>query len=1288
MIPGADVLAGAAEVGRLVHAALPVFSWGRRSGSAWVLGPVPEPRRLPDELTDAEHAGYLVRLAGLLSFLGAHGLGISRDGVAGLGTRPGSRDVPWLDAPPVPAWRAAPAPIVLGLTALRLAGAELPRTLPGEARKGLEEALADGLPPRTAEAVAAVLRAADGARPSDALLLDLARTGEVGERVALDLLGLAVPRELSPFSGERLVAAGGAAAWVARGAARRAPGEVAFAEAGPPDSLEDGGPLVEFAGGLGADGRAAALRALAEGASPAREEGPPLVLLARDLDRWDARSIRAWEELPRTLGAVVRVETRAEAPPPWQPVSPLVPRLGREEVSGLVHLPFAAAPALARLWEELAAEAGGEPARLLQAARARARAFLSGPSRGGAGRRAPAPPDVVVRAAALLGDGFTPAEAAAVSGAPPDRTVEALDEAVDAGSLLRTTHGGLRFADDVLRRRLAAGLSAAERASGLARLGDSGTGPLRVLLARLAAGPKPSDLAEARHRLSEAETTGRADDVAALLARAPSTAPDLGEPLLAAEAHAAAGRMEEARASAGRIDIDGALGQPLQRRERAARLLARTGETAKALALLPESTDEDGRLARADLLLKLRREPEAARLLEAPVPRDAARRARHHLLRAELHERRQELAAAEAALREVATALDGGPAGPGLVDAGFTAGYLALGLERPREASAFFRAARDEARDPSRRADALYDLSVAAAGDGALAEAESSLEEALALYSAAGERERYLSALGQRAALALRRSDARAARRDLGTVLDHDRVPGRSFQLLFSLPLRQRLALADGDDVEGSEAFAEASALLAECPDHPARREVLVLEGARLLAAGLAAEALARLEEAEPLPDVRSRVEPLRARLAVSARRDLGRAAALPPALDAAERTLLEAEERIARGLAAPAAARQLLAERVETPGGAVEVVTRLLEWRGRFPAGFASGESAPLRETGVRAARRAGLDGAVRRLAPPEAPAPRPGRSSATASDPSVVAEDAATRAVFETARKVAAHRISVLVLGESGTGKELVAHEVHRASGRRGPFVPLNVAALPETLAEAELFGAARGAFTGSDRDRAGVIEASSGGTLFLDEIGDLAPAIQAKLLRVLQEKEVRRLGETRTRPVDLRLVAATHRDLSRLAEEGRFRADLLYRVAGITLTLPPLRERPRDLRLLLERALGGIPLAPDARAVLLSWRWPGNVRELLSAVESSKALSGGARIERGHLPPHLRESRPAPSAGKGRYRDAVDEAKRRVILETLAEAGGNRTKAAALLGLSRQSLLYEMKRLGVTD
>ena len=1288
VISGSDVFAGAAEVGRLFHASLPLFTWGRREGGGWVLGPAPASRALPEELSDAEHAGFLVRLAGLLSFLGAHGLGLSAEGAKAIGTRPGSREVPWLSSPPVPAWRAVPAPVVLGVSALRLAGREVACGRTGEARRGFEEALGDGLPPRSAEAVAAVLRAADGARPSDALLLDLARLGEVGEKVSLDLLGLAAPRELGPAYGERLVAAGSVAEWVARGAARRAPGDTAFAEAGPPASTEDGAPLLELAAALGSDPRAEVLRALACGEAPALQAGPPVALLARDLDRWDPLSLRGWEELPRFAGEVTRIEIRPEAPPPWHSAALLVPRLGREEVSGLVHLPFSSAPAFSRFWEELASEAAGDPARLLGAARQRARSFLTGSRRAASSRRALAV-DVVLRAAALLGDGFLLAEAASVGGVSSERAAEVLEEACDGGVLLRSARGAYRFAQQEQRRRLASDLVRAERDSCLARLEASGAESLRLLLARLAARAEDSDVEEARLRFGEAVRWGRAEEAAGLLSRAPLAAPDLGEPLLAAQVHASAGRMNDARASAARIDVARALEEPLEIRAEAARILARFGDGERALALLPESANQEGRLARVELLLRLRRESEAARILDATGPGEGPLSVRALLLRAELHERRQELVAAESALKAVAAALTGSSDDPVPADAGFTAGYLALGVGRPGEARAFFRSARDEARTPSRKADALFDLSVAAAEDGALAEAEASLEEALALFSALGERDRYLTALGQRASLALRRSDAHSALGDLKTVLAHDRQPGRAFQLLFSIPLRQRLAFADGDDADGAEAFEEARSRFGECAEHPALREILVLEGARLLAGGSAAEALVRLEEAEPRPDARSGVEPYRVRLVASARHDLNRAAPAPPELGAPERILLEAEERLARGLAPQPAARQVLAGRLERPEGPLEVATRLVEWHGRFPSFFASEESSALRQLGLRAARRAGLDGAVARFQAPFASASRGGTGGVTPPAAMLVTEDAATRDVFDTVRRVAPHRISVLVLGESGTGKELVAREVHRASRRSGPFVAVNVAALPENLAEAELFGSARGAFTGADRDRPGVVEASSGGTLFLDEIGDLSQQVQAKLLRVLQEREVRRLGETRTRAVDLRLVAATHRDLARLIGDGRFREDLLYRISGITVTLSPLRERPRDLRVLLDRVLAGTPIAPEARAALLSWSWPGNVRELLHAVEAAKAIAGpGERVERGHLPHPLRAVTATPAEGKGWYRETVDEAKRKVIREALAKSGGNRTRAAALLGLSRQSLLYEMKRLAITD
>ena len=1285
-VPGADVGAGAAEVVRLSHACLPSFRWGRRAGGAYVAGPAPLPRRLPEDLSDGEHAAFLVRLAGLLSFIGSHGLGLGAGDVAALGARPGSRDVPWLAAAPVPAWRAIAAPLVVASVALRLAGKGAPPRRQGEARRYLEAALDEGLPSRCADAVTAALRADAGTRPVDALLLDLSRGAILPDRVAGDLLGLGAPRCREAAPGELLVAVGPASDWIATGASRRLPGEAAFAESGPPGSLEDGALLLELAEGLGPDPRAEALRALAREETPDLEPGPPLVLLARDVEGWDARSRAAWEELPRFLGSTVRVETREEAPAPWRSAALVGPRLGREEIAGLVHLPLSSPAALARLWEELAEEAGGDAARLLRSARSRARAFFGTTARAASGRR-PGGGDVVLRAAALLGDGFAPSEAAVAAGASVERAAAAIGEAFGEGILRRAGRDGLRFSDDGERRRRAGELSRAERLSALARLSSAGLSPLRLLLARLSAGePAAPVVAEAREAFVHAAGNGRGAEALALLDRAPASSPHLGEPLLAAELLAAAGRMVDARTAAAAVVVPGATAEDPARCESAARLLARLGEAEKALALLPEDAGAEGRLARADLLLRLRREEEAARLLDATAG-DGRLDARRRLLRAELLERRQELAAAESELRAATAAIGSVADAPGLDDLRFSAGYVALGLGRPGEARELFRAARDAAREPSRKADALYDLSVAAAADGDLAGAEASLEEALRLYSAAGERERYVTALGQRAALALLRSDARAAHADLRVVLSHDRAPGRSFQLLFSVPLRQRLALADGDGAEAAEAFAEAAPLLAAHPAHPATREVLVLEGARLLAAGLAAEALSRLGEAEPYPDARSGVEPLRTRLAASARGDLGRPGALPASLDAAERELLLAEQRLARGAPPGAAALRTLAARLERPEGPVEVVARLLEWRGRFSAFFAAPEAEPFREVALRAARRAGLDGAVGGF--PSVRRAATGAGAPEAVEWGAVAQDEATRELLRTARRVAPRRIPVLLLGESGTGKEVFAREIHEASGRGGPFVAVNVAALPESLAEAELFGAARGAFTGADRDRAGVLEAASGGTLFLDEIGDLALPVQAKLLRALQEREVRRLGETRTRPVDLRLVSATHRDPARLVAEGRFRADLLYRVGGITLTLPPLRERPRDLRALLERALAGAPVSPAARAALLAWSWPGNVRELLSAVEAARALAGdGGTIGKEHLPPALR-GRPDPPAGAtGRYRRAVDEAKRRVVLETLAEAGGNRTRAAALLGLSRQSLLYEMKRLGITE
>jgi transcriptional regulator with PAS, ATPase and Fis domain len=243
------------------------------------------------------------------------------------------------------------------------------------------------------------------------------------------------------------------------------------------------------------------------------------------------------------------------------------------------------------------------------------------------------------------------------------------------------------------------------------------------------------------------------------------------------------------------------------------------------------------------------------------------------------------------------------------------------------------------------------------------------------------------------------------------------------------------------------------------------------------------------------------------------------------------------------------------------------------------------------------------------------------------------------------------------------------------------------VNVAALPGTLAEAELFGHARGAFTGADRDRKGLVEESSGGTLFLDEIGDLPFALQGKLLRVLQENEVRRLGETAVRRVDLRVLAATHRPLKEMAEAAAFRADLYFRLAGLELELSPLRERPLDLVRFVDVALRGrARLTREALCALREWPWPGNVRELFAALEAAVTLAAPARVVGiEHLPRALRErSAKAPAARS--YRDAVNAARVGAIQGALLETAGNRTRAARHLGISRQSLLYEMKKLRI--
>ena len=301
---------------------------------------------------------------------------------------------------------------------------------------------------------------------------------------------------------------------------------------------------------------------------------------------------------------------------------------------------------------------------------------------------------------------------------------------------------------------------------------------------------------------------------------------------------------------------------------------------------------------------------------------------------------------------------------------------------------------------------------------------------------------------------------------------------------------------------------------------------------------------------------------------------------------------------------------------------------------------------------------------------------------------------------AAIDAARKVAATATTVLLTGESGTGKEVLARAIHRGSARADrPFVALNCAALPETLVESELFGHERGAFTGADRLKRGRFELTAGGALFLDEIGELTPAVQAKLLRVLQERQYQRVGGTATLEADVRLIAATNLDLERAVADGRFREDLYYRIAVFRIHLPTLRERGEDVLLLADHFVHDLGAkmerpAPrfsgEARELLLAHSWPGNVRELQNAIERALILAEGALILAEHLGivgRPLREATiPAVTAAPTEDETAMSTIaaqERRMILEVLQRTHGHKERAAAILGLTRFQLYGRLKR-----
>jgi DNA-binding NtrC family response regulator len=320
------------------------------------------------------------------------------------------------------------------------------------------------------------------------------------------------------------------------------------------------------------------------------------------------------------------------------------------------------------------------------------------------------------------------------------------------------------------------------------------------------------------------------------------------------------------------------------------------------------------------------------------------------------------------------------------------------------------------------------------------------------------------------------------------------------------------------------------------------------------------------------------------------------------------------------------------------------------------------------------------------------------------TVGSPVVVGRGPAVTGLLATIDKIGrSDGATVLIHGESGTGKGLVARVLHDRSRRRnGPFVPVVCAAVPETLFESELFGHERGAFTDARARKQGLVELADGGTLFLDEIAEVPPVVQAKLLGFLEERTIRRVGGTADIPVNVRVVAASNRDLVAAVREGRFREDLWFRLQVIPLRLPPLRERREDIPLLVEHflerlgtELGGqhAEVSPEATAALRAYSWPGNVRELRNVLERALLLGSGRRVELEDLPPELRRAGGAGADGRRLLQlpaDGLDfEAlERDLVVQALEQAGGNQTQAARLLAMNRDQIRYRIKKFGLGD
>ena len=309
----------------------------------------------------------------------------------------------------------------------------------------------------------------------------------------------------------------------------------------------------------------------------------------------------------------------------------------------------------------------------------------------------------------------------------------------------------------------------------------------------------------------------------------------------------------------------------------------------------------------------------------------------------------------------------------------------------------------------------------------------------------------------------------------------------------------------------------------------------------------------------------------------------------------------------------------------------------------------------------------------------------------------PGMVAQSAIMRGIFTQILKVARTDSTVLISGESGTGKELVASSIYEHSPRQGkPFIKLNCVAIPEGLLESELFGHEKGAFTGATAQKTGKFEIANGGTIFLDEIGDMPMATQAKLLRILQEKEFERVGGNKTIRVDVRFIAATNKNLMDMVKQGTFREDLYYRLNVFSIYLPPLRERKEDLPLLvshfLEQSANPVKLSAEGMQVLTTYLFPGNIRELQNILERAAVMTDSGTIEPRHLALHINGAVPthilqSPESAQARSIDErLDEAEKGLIIEALVRSGGVQVKAAEILGINQRSLWHRIKKLDI--